>query len=88
MFPVFREMNKVSERPGLGAEPVAVSAGFHLIDFSIMKGFCYLDILLSFFFFFSSQGRRRSLSFGTMPPTNKQYARPCLHGSRNLSDLI
>lgn len=52
MFPVFREMNKVSERPGLGAEPVAVSAGFHLIGFSIMRGFCYLDILLSFFFFF------------------------------------
>lgn len=49
---MFREMNKVSERPGLGAEPVAVSAGFHLIDFSIMKGFCYLDILLSFFFLF------------------------------------
>lgn len=35
-----------------------------------------------------SRRRRRSLSFGTTPPTNKLYARPCLHGSKNWSDLI
>lgn len=35
-----------------------------------------------------SRGKRESLLFGTTPPTNKQYARPCLHGSRNSSDLI
>lgn len=50
---------------------------------------CLLSVYLNFFLTcLFSRGKRRSLSFGTMPPTNRQYARPCLHGSRSSSDLI
>lgn len=86
LFCMFREMNKVSDRPGLGAEPVPVSVKLH---FAKQYEVCGLLLLVYWTFlhtFLSSREKRKSLSFGITPPTNKRCARLCLHGSRNLSD--
>lgn len=86
-FFVFREMNKVSDRPGLGAEPVPVGAKLH-VTVTILCDASRCLVPIFHFHFLSSRGRKKSPSFGTIPPTNKLCAKPCLHGSRSSSDLI
>lgn len=86
LFSVLREMNKVSERPGLGAEPAPVGVKFYFT--AKFPVFILVSLLNLSFHSLFCRGKRKSLWCGTTPPTNKLYAKPCLHGSRNLSDLI